>query len=126
MANIDHIKQYSAADIQRYLEGKMLPAEMHALEQAALEDPFLADAIEGMQQTLAQHDASLVDTHLQQLGEQLQERVHKNDSKPARVIAFAWWKAAAAAIIVITGSIWAYNAFQQSNAPWLPNINWPW
>jgi hypothetical protein len=116
MASTDHIKQYSAADIQRYLEGKMLPAEMHALEQAALDDPFLADAIEGLQQTLAQQDASLVDTDLQELGQKLEERVGKNSSRPARVIAFSWWKAAAAAIIVVTGSIWGYNAFQSNEA----------
>ena len=39
--------QYSAEDIQRYLDGKMDQAGMHALEKAALEDPFLADAIDG-------------------------------------------------------------------------------
>jgi cytoskeletal protein RodZ len=42
--------QYSAEDIQRYLDGKMDPAGMHALERAALEDPFLADAIEGFRE----------------------------------------------------------------------------
>ncbi|HEY8511609.1 MAG TPA: TonB family protein [Cyclobacteriaceae bacterium] len=34
-------------DIERYLRGKMTPAEMHALEKKALDDPFLADALEG-------------------------------------------------------------------------------
>src|SRR5947209_20426829 len=38
---------YSVADIQRYHDGNMIPAEMHALEKAALDDPFLADAIDG-------------------------------------------------------------------------------
>ncbi len=38
---------YSAADIRHYLAGNMTPAEMHALEKAALDDPFLAEAIEG-------------------------------------------------------------------------------
>lgn len=116
MSATDHIKQYSAADIQRYLDGKMLPAEMHALEKAALDDPFLADAIEGMQQTLAQHDAALVDTHLQDLRRQVNERTRKESNK-ARVIAFRWWQAAAAAVVVLTGGIWAYNYFQQTNSP---------
>lgn len=113
MSANDHIKQYSAADIQRYLEGKMLPAEMHALEQAALDDPFLADAIEGMQQTLAQHDASVMDAHLQDLQRQVLERTRKQ-SKQAPVVAFRWWQVAAAAVIVITGGIWGYNYFQQT------------
>ena len=67
MVNNDHTKEYSAADIQRYLQGNMSAADMHALEQAALDDPFLADAIEGMQQTLETHDAGLINTHLADL-----------------------------------------------------------
>lgn len=35
------------ADIEKYLSGKLTPAEMHALEKKALDDPFLAEAIEG-------------------------------------------------------------------------------
>lgn len=38
---------YTAADFERYHSGKMSETEMHALEKAALEDPFLADALEG-------------------------------------------------------------------------------
>lgn len=34
-------------DIERYLRGDMTPSEMHALEKKALQDPFLADALEG-------------------------------------------------------------------------------
>ncbi len=113
MPGTDHIKQYSAADIQRYLEGNMPPADMHALEQAALDDPFLADAIEGMQQTLTQHSASLIDTHLQDIRHQLDERTRKQSSKATPVIAFRWWQVAAAAVIVVTGSLWGYNYFQQ-------------
>lgn len=35
-------------DIQRYLRGEMSTAEQHALEKAALSDPFLAEALEGL------------------------------------------------------------------------------
>ena len=35
--NNDHII-YSAADIKRYLDGKMQPLEMNAMEKAALEE----------------------------------------------------------------------------------------
>ena len=38
---------YTFEDIQRYLQGKMSAAEMHDIEKSALQDPFLADAIEG-------------------------------------------------------------------------------
>ena len=39
---------YSASDIEKYLKGELSASEMHELERAALEDPFLADALEGM------------------------------------------------------------------------------
>ncbi len=38
---------YTAKDIEQYLAGSMSNAEMHAIEKAALDDPLLADAIEG-------------------------------------------------------------------------------
>jgi TonB family protein len=37
-------------DIEKYLRGELTPAEMHALEQQALRDPFLAEALEGAEQ----------------------------------------------------------------------------
>ncbi len=40
-------KIYTATDLSRYHAGKMSATEMHALEKAALTDPFLADALEG-------------------------------------------------------------------------------
>jgi len=39
--------KYTAADFERYHSGRMTEGEMHELEKAALEDPFLADALEG-------------------------------------------------------------------------------
>lgn len=47
MANQHHIKQFTAADIERYHQGLLSAKERHDLEKAALEDPFLADALEG-------------------------------------------------------------------------------
>src|SRR5687767_7487477 len=37
-------------DIEKYLNGELTPAERHALEKKALNDPFLADALEGAEQ----------------------------------------------------------------------------
>ena len=36
------IKLYTAEDITRYWQGQMSPQEMHAMELAAMDDPFLA------------------------------------------------------------------------------------
>jgi hypothetical protein len=38
---------YTARDIEQYLSGDMTPMQMHAMEKAALDDPFLAEAMEG-------------------------------------------------------------------------------
>ena len=46
-------KIYTADDFARYYAGNMEAKEMHALEKAALEDPFLADALEGYAHTAA-------------------------------------------------------------------------
>jgi TonB family protein len=37
-------------DIEKYLKGELTPAERHALEKKALNDSFLADALEGAEQ----------------------------------------------------------------------------
>lgn len=47
MANNNNIPQFSAADIEKYHQGQLSPKERHAIEKAALDDPFLADALEG-------------------------------------------------------------------------------
>ena len=49
------------SDIEKYLRGELSPAEMHALEKEALKDPFLAEALEGVEQTGA--DNFLYDLH---------------------------------------------------------------
>ncbi len=43
--------KYTAADFERYHSGQMNESEMHALEKASLQDPFLADALEGYSYT---------------------------------------------------------------------------
>jgi TonB family protein len=47
MAKDNHIKTFTAADIEKYHKGSLSAKEMHDLEKAALDDPFLADALEG-------------------------------------------------------------------------------
>ena len=61
--NNEHIN-YSKADIEKYLQGKMNAAEMYALEKAALQDPFLADAIEGFEiANMQQAKEAIADTN---------------------------------------------------------------
>jgi TonB family protein len=79
-------------DIEKYLRGELTPAEMHALEKRALNDPFLADALEGASQ-LSQHELR---ADLQSLHKALNERV---DEK--KVISLWGWTARIAAGLIL-------------------------
>lgn len=56
--------------IEKYLKGELSPAEMNALERQALNDPFLADALEGAGQIPPGHLAA----DIQQLQRSLESR----------------------------------------------------
>lgn len=47
MATDNNINQFTAADIEKYHRGLLSNKERHDLEKAAMDDPFLADALEG-------------------------------------------------------------------------------
>jgi TonB family protein len=47
MATDNNIKTFTSADIEKYHQGLLSNKERHDLEKAALDDPFLADALEG-------------------------------------------------------------------------------
>jgi len=48
-------------DIEKYIKGELTPAERYALERKALNDPFLADALEGTEQLRSEEFLSDVD-----------------------------------------------------------------
>src|SRR5690242_1497638 len=96
----EHTSHYTAADIQRYVQGKLSAREMHAMEKAALDDPFLADAMEGMQEAFTTHEENLVTGQLQQLQQQFETRT-TSTGKVAAFKPFRYWQAVAAAVIVI-------------------------
>jgi hypothetical protein len=100
MENADPIR-YNEADIRRYHEGRMLPTERHALEKAALEDPFLADALDG----LAEAPGAGADIEL------LRETLSRRIRRPRRslVVLYSQNKGAfrvAAAVLLLAGAGW--------------------
>lgn len=101
-----HITHYSAADIQRYLGGNMSASEMHAIEKAALDDPFLADAIEGYDAALQSHGATPVNTGLDELKAAMAEKVQPASGKLRSMV---WWKYVAAAVVVIVAGMYLWN-----------------
>lgn len=107
-------KEYSAEDIRRYLSGQMNAADMNALEKAALDDPFLADAIEGYQTAKEEHGDELISTKLDSLKKQLSEKTTIGTQAPVRSFRWQW---AAAAVLLITGTIVVYTNVNKSDAP---------
>ncbi len=102
-----HNKQYHAAEIRSYLTGQMRPEEMHALEKAALDDPFLEEAIEGMREALAQHGAEKVMAPLADLKAAIAER-----SNPPKIVPFfqrKLFRMAAAAVLILVAGTWIYT-----------------
>lgn len=93
-------KNYTAKDIERYHSGALSAAEMHALEKAALDDPFLADALEGyaFAQTPAADNAALQ--------QRLQQRIGENEKRRGLFYIGNNWLKIAALFVLIAGGGW--------------------
>ncbi|MEX2234279.1 MAG: TonB family protein [Cyclobacteriaceae bacterium] len=86
-------------DIEKYLRGELSPAEMHALEKEALNDPFLAEALEGVEQAGA--DNFLYDLH--RLNRSVHDRSHRN-RKTKTIKMWGWTAGIAATVLLIAVS----------------------
>ena len=87
--------------IQQYLNGMLDPGEMHELEKEALEDEFLAEALEGYHSVRSSH------IHMSLLQQQLQARIAKSrvEKTAVRLSASRMSIAAVAGLILILSSI---------------------
>lgn len=90
---------YTAKDFERYHNGGMTAAEMHQLEKAALNDPMLADALEGYRFSKAPV------TEMATLQSRLQERI-QSASKKNRTVWLQPWMRIAALAVLIAGAGW--------------------
>ena len=104
---------YSLTDIQRYLQGSMSAKEMHDLERAALEDPFLADALEGYSEA----DMQQAQTHLTQIESAIQQPRQQGKVVPLpRLKKYRSWQVAAAVILLACiGTISFFIYFEKAN-----------
>ena len=82
-------RTYTANDIERYYRGDMTAAEMHRLEKAAMDDPILADMLDGYRHT-ATPSSDLI-----ALQQKLQQRIAGDERKGAVVHRMQWLKIAA-------------------------------
>ena len=91
---------YSAKDITRYLKGELSPEDMHSMEKEALDDPFLAEAMEGY--------AAMGNRNWNDDLVALEQQI-ATGKKTAKIIALRqstgrWWKAVAAILVIGTGT----------------------
>lgn len=110
---------YSVTDIERYLQGQMSAKEMHDMERAALQDPFLADAIEGYSEAPFEQSHQ----HLNDITALL--HAEKNDAKIVvmPVKKFNWLSVAASVILIAgVGSVSWYLFSLNSNTANEKNI----
>jgi len=110
-----HTGSYSAAEIEKYLQGKLSPEEMHAIEKAALDDPMLADAIEGMSIALEKKDSASVTRDLNELQQRLRRRIESDKAKSIAPISYRYWlQTAAVLFVLVIGGVMAYFAIQKN------------
>jgi hypothetical protein len=96
----NHIGQYSADDIRRYLEGKMSYQDMHAMEKAAIEDPFLAEAMEGIEMHIQENGPDAFEQDMEELKARMRERQEK---RKLVIRGMAWLKIAAVFLVMAGG-----------------------
>jgi len=99
-----HRKQYTAEDIERYHSGKMSVQERHQLEKAALDDPFLADALDGYTHTTTPQ-ADLADIHAR-----LSEKTRRGKLIGIPAARLSWLKVAAAVLFIATAGWLLYRS----------------
>ncbi len=90
-------KTYTSDDFERYYSGKMTVGEMHEIEERALEDPFLADALEGYEFTKSPSKDMAG----------LRSKILKNPKEPANIFTIRRnnnWLRIAAVLLLVTGA----------------------
>jgi hypothetical protein len=106
MSEPNKYHSFSAQDIERYRQGQMTPVEQHALELAALEDPFLADALEGYAFT------STPEADLQSLKNRLEQKTNKKRLIPVYRTSQFWMRVAALFVVVAGAGYLVSRTFQ--------------
>lgn len=105
-----HIKPEELAGlIRQYLAGELDDKAMHDLEHQALDDPFLAAALEGYAGRLPEQQV-----HQADLASRLAARVAPQQNK-VRTLYYRWAAAAAILLVLFSGGWFLWN--QQQSAP---------
>jgi hypothetical protein len=92
---------YTHNDIQRYLQRKMSPQEMHAFEKALMNDPFLADALEGYSDA----DVTLAEKNLAKIEDELTTYKEKAKVVPLKTRQKSWLQIAAVVLVIASAGL---------------------
>lgn len=100
MSNGSNHMNYTAEDIEKYLLGKLSSQQRHAMEKAALDDPFLAEAMEGYE---AMKDKDWKEQFVQ-ARQQIARAGTGAKAVPIHVQRTRWWRIAAAVLLIGGGA----------------------
>jgi hypothetical protein len=117
MSNDGTIRSYTAFDIEKYHKGLLSPKEMHDLEKAALDDPFLADALEGYAVPGINAAADIAELK-KRLSERTEEDRKVIPMAASSKTSFPWIRAAAMVILVLGAGLLVYQfGFNKDSSP---------
>jgi hypothetical protein len=108
MATEHTIKTFTALDIEKYQQGLLSSKERHDLEKAALDDPFLADALEGYHSSPVNISADLTELKNRLAGKTEEKKaipLQHTEGKRA----FPWLRVAAMLIAVAGAGLLVYQ-----------------
>ena len=110
----DHIDQLTPELIKQYRAGTLSPGMMHAVEKYLLENPFEAEAFEG----LALIDNKEVEGHVIDLHERIDELTHQSEVDKGATAFWAYTRRIAAVILLLLMAgyifIWLKPELQES------------
>ncbi len=102
-------KQPTTEQLRKYVAGQLSRAEQYVVERAALNDPFVADALDGLMMSENTTD------NLVELKKRLQKRVSPTQTQRLGI----WFWASAAAAVVGVGLGWVYFKIEKNTEPTL-------
>ena len=110
----NNIKNFTTADIEKYHKGLLSDKERHDLEKAALDDPFLADALEGYAVAGVDHTVDIAD-----LKKRLADKVGSGKvitMKGGGKTSFTWLRVAALVIVLVGAGVLAQQLIFNNNS----------
>ena len=117
MAQTNNDINYTGEDLLRYARGQMTTQQMHALEKAALEDAFLAEALDGYMEGNTNLQSGAEQNKIGKKLEALKTNIGarekvKTEAKVIPLLRKKWLQYAVAASVLLAGGWWVLSLTQ--------------